>query len=222
MTNKVYYPVFMDLTDLPCLVVGGGSVAERKIAGLQRAGAKVTVVSPAASTAIQNMAQEGAVRWVQEEYCEGHLRHARLVFGATGDAHVNEQIFNDSRQAGIPANIVDDPDHCSFIVPATLRKGEVQIAVGTGGAAPAVSARIRDEIEAVIGREYEVLVSELKKQRPRIKALPRPVKEHFWQRVASLDIMNHRNRLDELRSLIGSWVTEAESAREPSGEHAAK
>jgi siroheme synthase-like protein len=185
MNHKTYYPVYFDLAGLPCLVVGGGPVAERKVKTLREAGAAVTVVSPEITSAIRGLHKAGAITYIAARYRTSHLAGARLVFGATNNEAVNRKIFADCELRRIPVNIVDVPDLCRFIVPSILQEGDIQVAVSTGGAAPMVARIIRQELAQAVPK-YRFLVAELKKRRMRIKALPGPQKEKFWEQVGNI------------------------------------
>jgi precorrin-2 dehydrogenase/sirohydrochlorin ferrochelatase len=151
-----------------CIVVGGGSVASRKVAGLLEAGASVTVISPVLDDAIQSFAAQGLIRWIARPYQEGDLANAFLVIAATDDAQVNQAVFAEAEQNHILVNVVDDPQHSNFILPAQLRRGDLNIAISTGGASPALARRLREKLEAEIGPEYELLIQLLAELRPRL------------------------------------------------------
>jgi precorrin-2 dehydrogenase/sirohydrochlorin ferrochelatase len=137
------YPIMLDLDGAPVLVVGGGRVAVRKIEGLLSAGAKVTVVAPSVVDSIRDM----AVRVVLRPYESGDLDHARLVITATDDPAVNAAVAADATRRDIWVNSADDPANCTFTLPAIARDGPITVAVGTGGASPALASYLRDEIE---------------------------------------------------------------------------
>jgi siroheme synthase-like protein len=181
--SKKYYPVFLDLESVSCLVVGGGKVAQRKVETLLSAGALVTIVSPDLTPALARLCRKGKIRHVMAEYQKGHLENMRLVIGATGSALVNEHIFNDAEDRGILSNIVDTPAQCRFIVPAVLRYRDISIAICTGGAAPAVSAILKRDLEKNVLPRVAPLVAALKKMRGRIKTLPHEKRMAFWERV---------------------------------------
>ena len=210
MKNKRYYPVLLDLTKQRCLVIGGGSVATRKVSGLINANSQVTIVSPVLTKELEKIVHDTSVRWIKSEYNKEYLAGVNLVIGATDSSEVNEQIADDAKAAGILVNIVDEPENCTFILPAICKKGDIQIAVSTSGAAPGISAYIRDKIDSFIGYEYEALVGALKKLRGRIKNIQQKSREHFWQRVKKLDIPAYRNNPDSLIELLNTWVKEAE------------
>jgi precorrin-2 dehydrogenase/sirohydrochlorin ferrochelatase len=136
-----------------CLVVGGGPVAERKVAGLLESGARLTVVSPSATDRLRDWSRADRVRLLLREYAASDLRGHSIVFVATDDGRVNADVARDARAAGVLVNAADDPAHCDFILPAVLRRGELTVAVSTGGASPALARTVRDELDAYLDRE---------------------------------------------------------------------
>ncbi len=141
------YPIMLDLTDVPVLVVGGGRIALRKIEGLLTAGAAVTVVAPSVDDAIREL----AVRIIDRRYEPGDLEAVRLVITAADDPEVNAAVAADATDRGIWVNSADDPANCTFTLPAVARDGAVTIAVGTGGASPALASHLRGELEKWLG-----------------------------------------------------------------------
>lgn len=141
------YPIMLDLTDVPVLVVGGGRVAQRKVEGLLRARADVTVVAPRIDDGVRAL----PVRLVERTYEPSDLDHVRLVITATDEAAVNAAVSADATRRGIWVNSADDPANCTFTLPAVARDGEVTVAVATGGASPALASHLRGEIEAWLG-----------------------------------------------------------------------
>ena len=155
-----YYPMCLDMAGRPCLVVGGGPVAERKVVGLLQAGARLTVVSPAVTPQLDDWGREGRIRLVRRGYESSDLAGQSLAFVATDDGVVNVDVARDARAAGLLINTADDPAHCDFILPAVLRRGELTVTVSTGGASPALARMLRDELGAYLAREdYAALVS---------------------------------------------------------------
>jgi precorrin-2 dehydrogenase/sirohydrochlorin ferrochelatase len=136
-----------------CLVVGGGPVAERKVAGLLEAGARLTVVSPAVTSRLADWARAERIRLIGRDYAASDLVGHSVVFVATDDGRVNADVARDARAAGVLVNAADDPAHCDFILPAVLRRGELTVAVSTGGASPALARTVRDELDAYLDRE---------------------------------------------------------------------
>ena len=142
-----FYPVFLDLRGKKCLVVGGGTVATRKVKMLLKCRAGVTVVSPAVTPYLKELAAGGWLQWFQEPYQSRHLEGAVLAIGATGDEEVNRQVAKDCRLRNIPVNIVDRPEWGTFYVPSVVSRGPLTIAISTEGRSPAFARRVREELE---------------------------------------------------------------------------
>ncbi|HUO33656.1 MAG TPA: bifunctional precorrin-2 dehydrogenase/sirohydrochlorin ferrochelatase [Candidatus Acidoferrum sp.] len=141
------FPVFLKLAGRPCLVVGAGNVASSKILSLVEAGAVVTVVAPHASPEIEHLANDGTIRWASRIFLPGDLDGVFLAIAATSDPTVNLLVFLESRQRGVLCNSVDDPPHCEFYFPAVVRRGDLQFAISTAGESPALSQRLRIELD---------------------------------------------------------------------------
>lgn len=164
-----YYPVFWDIKDKKCIVVGGGDVALRKVRRLRDCGAKVLVVSPQLTPELIAMKAEDVIEHVFDQYDVRYLEGAVLVIGATDDEKTNTAISRDARERGIPVNIVDDPQKCDFILPSVVERGDLTVAIGTGGKSPALARYLREELEIKYGVEYEILLNILGRLRPQIK-----------------------------------------------------
>ncbi len=149
-----YYPIFLEIKDTPCVVVGGGKVAGRKVMGLIKAGALVTVISPEVTEEIKALIDDNKARLLKRPYQAGDLLGACLVIAASSDRAVNELVLAEARAAHIPANVVDDPGGSDFIVPSAIQRRGLHIAVSTAGRSPALARRTRIEIEKTIGPEY--------------------------------------------------------------------
>ncbi len=139
-------------------MVGGGTVAERKVNGLLAEKALVLVVSPQLTSGLAELVREHACRWRQKKYAPGDLTGAFLVFAATDSPEIQQQIFRDSDSLGIPVNVIDSPSQCSFQVPATVQRGDLILAVSTSGKSPAVAAMVRRRLEDQYGPEYGLLL----------------------------------------------------------------
>ncbi len=170
-------PILLDLRDRPAVVVGGGEVAERKIAALLVAGARVTVVSPRVTDRIGEWAGAGRLRLERREYRAGDLGGARLAYVATGDARVNRAAREEADAAGAWLNVADEPALCDFFVPAVVRRGDLTIAISTEGASPALAARLRERFEHDVGAQYAELVEKLGNIRARCRAAGTPISE---------------------------------------------
>ena len=153
-----YYPIALDVRGKTCLVVGGGEVALRKARSLVEAGAEVTVIAPAIHPQLRSL---GGVELQERAWRDGDLHGAFLVVVATDDVVTNRAVAQDAADFGCLVNVVDCPALSNFIVPATLQRGDLQIAVSTGGASPALARRVREKLEAVFGEEYAEFVAAL-------------------------------------------------------------
>ncbi len=148
------YPIFANLTDKPCLVVGGGSVGERKVQDLRLAGARVTVVSPRVTPALAELAEAGEIRHLLEDFRPDHADGMALVMAATDDPEVNARVSAAAQARSIWVNVADAPELCTFIVPAQVRRGDLTLAISTGGASPALARKLREELQQHFGPEY--------------------------------------------------------------------
>jgi uroporphyrin-III C-methyltransferase / precorrin-2 dehydrogenase / sirohydrochlorin ferrochelatase len=154
-----YFPAFFDLTAQKVLIVGGGEVALRKLALLERSGAKVTVVAPEVLPALSERAAAGKIRAVLREFVPQDLDGARLVIVATSRRAVNRWIAALSEARGIPVNVVDDREASRFIVPAIIDRDPVLVAISTGGSSPVLARRLRERLEALIPKRFGELAS---------------------------------------------------------------
>jgi precorrin-2 dehydrogenase/sirohydrochlorin ferrochelatase len=141
-----HYPVFLELHGRPVLVVGAGKVALRKTRGLVDAGAKVTVVAPACLAEFESL----PVRLVRRGFRASDVRGAALVFAATDDRRVNRRVGRAAQVAGVLGNIADSAEECDFVVPARVERGDVHIAISTGGKSPRVSAALRQKLDEIL------------------------------------------------------------------------
>ena len=162
------YPLFVLINGKPCLVVGGGSVAARKVQDLLQAGARVTVVSPEITPGLAALAAQGEIRHLQGDFQEEQVAGMALVIGATDDMAVNARVSAAAQALGIWVNIVDQPDLCTFIVPAQVRRGDLTLAISTGGASPALARKLREDLEHHFGPEYGPYLSLMQAIRTRV------------------------------------------------------
>ncbi len=176
-----YYPVFLDLKGRACVIVGGGEIAERKIAGLLECGAVITMVSPQVTPGIRAHADAGDIRWEAREYVDGDLKGAFLAIASTDDEDVNRAVHEEASREGIVLNVVDRTALCSFIAPAVVRRGEVTVALSTGGASPALARKLRETLEKSEVLEYASLAGVLSSARAEIKRLGVAVHPDRWQ-----------------------------------------
>jgi uroporphyrin-III C-methyltransferase/precorrin-2 dehydrogenase/sirohydrochlorin ferrochelatase len=149
-----FFPVFLDIKNKPCLVVGGGEVAARKIGMLLQARAKVTVVSPELCAAVQEMADEGRIDYHCTRFIPEFLDEAVLVIAATDDRAVNAEVSAAAQRLRVPVNVVDNPDLCSFIMPSVIDRSPIVVAISSGGAAPVLARTLRARLETLIPAAY--------------------------------------------------------------------
>lgn len=149
-----YYPIFLEMKDRRCVVIGGGSVAERRVEGLLAAGSNVTVISPSITDGLRDLLGQGAIRHVAREYRAGDWAGYDLVFAATDYSETNAAVANEARSLRIWVNSADEPDHCDFIMPAVIRRGGLAVAVSTGGESPAATRAIREELDEYFTADY--------------------------------------------------------------------
>lgn len=164
------FPMFVKLTGRRCLVVGAGSVGEGKIASLLAAGAVVRVVAPRATERVAAWACAGRIAWERRAFQPADLKGMFLVVAATSFPAVHERVFREARRRRVLCNVVDDPLRSDFYYPAVVRRGELQIAVSTGGHSPALAARLRRDLDRQFGPEYAVWVAELGRARHEVLA----------------------------------------------------
>jgi precorrin-2 dehydrogenase/sirohydrochlorin ferrochelatase len=153
-----YYPIYLDIQNRNCLVVGGGGVGTRKVATLLNCGAKVTAVSPDMSAKLRSLASSPDLTLKQRPYRSSDLEGMFLVIGATDDETLNRQISQDAEQRGTLCNIADRPEICNFILPAIVQREDLVITVSTSGKSPALAKKLRKSLEARFGEEYGILL----------------------------------------------------------------
>ena len=194
-----FYPINLSISNRHCLVVGGGAVAARKIEALLFSEAVVRVVSPEVCRKISDFAKSGQIEWVRREYRDSDLERVFLVFAATNQPIVQDQIAMQAKKSGVLLNSADRPDQCDFQVPAKIRRGGLLIAVSTGGASPALSTQIKQRLYLEFGPEYGVLVDLLANIR-------RQVVGNSWESEANRELFE-RILAQPLQEMIreGKW-----------------
>ena len=180
-----FLPIFMNIRDRRCLVVGGGQVAARKVYLLHRAGARVVVVSPALCDELQRWVDAGDISYEARKYQDSDLDGVKIVIAATNQKIVNEQVAGGAEKRGLPVNVVDDQALCSFIMPSIIDRTPVQIAISTGGASPVLARLLRAKLETFIPAAYGRLAELLERFRERVKARFKNTDEtrRFWEHV---------------------------------------
>lgn len=198
-----YYPVFLDISGKKCAVVGGGKVAVRKVRMLLGCGAKVVVVSPKLTPELLELKTDNTIEHVAANYDVQYIKGAVLIIGATNDDKVNAMISSDARNLGILVNIVDDPLKCDFIVPSVVERGDLTIAVSTGGKSPALARYLREELEGICGEEYGILLRLLGQLREKMEKNAGSGKIWFDQLMAAglLEAIRQK-KWDEVKEII--------------------
>lgn len=178
-----HLPIFFDVRQRPCLVVGGGEVAARKVETLLRAGAEITVVAPTLSAPLIERRDAGTVNHLAENFDAAHLQDRVLVVAATDDHAINLRVSELARQHNIPVNVVDRPDLCTFIFPSIIERDPVTIAVSTGGAAPVLARLLRARLETLIPASYGRLAQLAARFRDAVKKRYPKMAERrrFWE-----------------------------------------
>lgn len=154
----MYYPIYLDLKGRQVVVIGGGEVGERKVSALVGAGAVVTLVSPELTDKLAKMAEEGSFSHKKSSYVDGDLEGFELCFSAINDQKVTENIAKEAKKRQIWLNAADVPEHCDFILPSIVDRGDLKIAISTAGKSPIAARKLREKLEVFIGDEYEVAV----------------------------------------------------------------
>jgi len=210
------FPVGLVLRGLPCLVVGGGAVAARKIGALLDAGAAVTVVAPEAHEAVAALAADGSLGRIDDHpldlqlrpYRAGEAAGYRLVLTATGDPAVDGAVHADATAAGVFVNSADDTDHCSALLPAVHRDGPVTVAVATGGASPALASWLRDRLAGLLGPRLGELAALLAEGRQTLRDQGRSTSDVDWRGLLDgpLPDLVAAGRISEARQLMGETI----------------
>ncbi|MBN1905080.1 MAG: bifunctional precorrin-2 dehydrogenase/sirohydrochlorin ferrochelatase [Deltaproteobacteria bacterium] len=160
-----YYPIMVDLTGREVLVVGGGSVAGRKILTLIEYGASVSVVARELSPELKNLVESGRVKYLGGEFSLVFLKDKFLAIAATDDPELNHRISMAAQAKGMLINAVDQPTDCTFIVPSIIRRGDLVVSVSTSGKSPALAKKIREQLSSQFGPEYELFLRMMGKVR---------------------------------------------------------
>jgi precorrin-2 dehydrogenase/sirohydrochlorin ferrochelatase len=193
-----YIPLFMDVDARPCIVIGSGETALRRVRALLDAGAEVTAVGRDAG--IEALGEAGKVHHLNRDYAPGDLRGFVLAYVATDNSAVARAAATEARELGIPINVADTPALCSFLTSAVIRRGALQIAISTGGLSPALAKALREKFESMLG-EYELLLEVLGAARQRLK----------------LDEQDAQVRSETLASLAASGLRECFERRDLDG-----
>lgn len=201
--HPVYYPVFLDLRDRPCVVVGGDAAARGKVEGLLEAGARVTVIAPELEPGLAALAASEAVRHRARPYRSGDLAGAFLALSVVTEPATARRFWEEAEALGIPANVMDDVPHCSFIAPSIVRRGDLAVAISTSGRAPALAVRLRQRLERELGPEHgRFLELAGALRRPLAEACPDfGERRRLWYRLVDSDVLDLLARGEEEAAL---------------------
>ena len=184
-----YYPIFLNLVEKPVIVIGGGNVACEKVAGLRKAGARITVVSPELAPELAELHEAGELTHIPRPWQESDLdTDWAVVMVATDDGAVNREVTAAARVRRIWVNAADDPANCDFILPSVVRKGRITVASSTAGTSPALARRLREELEAYLTDDMPALADLLAEVRTEIRARGIRVENDTWQRAIDEDL----------------------------------
>jgi precorrin-2 dehydrogenase/sirohydrochlorin ferrochelatase len=183
-----YYPLLMNINSKKCLVVGGGSVALRKIEALLDCGAEVHVVSPRICSQIETLAKSG-ISLIRRRYQSKDLEGAVLVIAATDSQKTNHQVSSDARSQGVPVNVVDDAEFSDFILPSCFRRGALTVAVATNGKSPALARKLKEKLAAETGEEYALLVELAGQVRQELMHNGIHIAAETWNRALDIDYL---------------------------------
>lgn len=205
------YPIILDLQEKAVLVVGGGKVATRKVARLLGAGARVTVVSPTVTAHIRQWASEGRLHLCERLYCAEDVVGCQLVFAATNHPSVNAQVASDARRRGIWVNVADAHTVGDFTLPALASFDQLQLAIDTGGAGPALSKKLRQHLTETLHPGWSQAATIFGALRPLVRPLQNEqTRRHFWQTLV-------RDLPDAATGTLDETVTWIQQAAQESG-----
>jgi uroporphyrin-III C-methyltransferase/precorrin-2 dehydrogenase/sirohydrochlorin ferrochelatase len=180
-----YFPVFLDGNKINAMVVGGGDVAARKIELLLKATTNITIMSATVSNGVQRLINENKLNWLAHNYKAGFLEPMTLVIAATDDTSINEQVYQEADAVKILANVVDQPELCTYITPSIIDRAPMLIAISSSGSAPILVRMLREQIEKILPRGYGRLADFSLKFRDHVKARVKgtPNRRAFWEKI---------------------------------------
>jgi siroheme synthase-like protein len=200
---EVYYPVFLQLKDQPCVVIGGGKIAEGKVDSLLESQAQVTIISPELTDRLDEHVRTGRVTYIRRAYRPGDLQGAFIVICATDQTEINHQVWGEANANRQLVNVVDDTPHCNFIAPSIARQGDLTIAISTAGKAPALAVRLREKFQQQVGPHHaRFLALAGKLRQPLAEHIPDfETRKALWYRLVDSDVLEMLARGDEESAL---------------------
>lgn len=198
-----HYPVYLDLRNRPCFVLGGCGMAEEKVRGLVESKARVTVISQDLTEELTRMAAEGRIDWISRRFRRGDLRHAYLVIVVGQPPAVTDAVWEETRGRNVLVNTLDDVPHCDFIAPSIVRRGDLTVAISTGGKAPVLAVRLRQRLERELGEEHaKFLELAGKVRKPLAQLWPDfATRKELWYRLIDSDVIHLLQRGDEATAI---------------------
>lgn len=184
-----YYPVYLDVRDRRCVIVGGGQIAEGKVAALLESGARICLISPEVTDEIQDMANSGALSLEKREYRDGDLEGAFIAIAATDDSALNERISREATARNVPLNVVDVTHLCTFIAPSIVRRGEVTVAISTAGLSPALARKLRVELQDSPALDYADMAPMLSEVRLELRSEGAVIDAEHWQTCLNRELV---------------------------------
>ena len=201
---NTYYPVYIEMREQPCVVIGGGKIAEGKVEGLLAAKANVTVISPDLTANLRELVEEKKITYIARAYQPGDLTGAFMVICATDQTQINHQVWQEASANRQLVNVVDDTPRCNFIAPSILRKGDLSIAISTSGKAPALAVRLKERLQRELGPEYErflELAGELREPLAR-QVQDFETRKALWYELVDSEILDVLARGDETAARV--------------------
>ena len=208
------YPIFLTgLAAKRCVVVGGGSAAERKVTGLLECDAAVTVISADLTPPLRLWAEGGTIRWMARSYQCGDLQGAHLVIVTDGSPTMRAAIYHEAETERVLLNVEDDTSHSNFISGAVMRQGALTIAISTSGYAPTLAVRLRQQFESTFGPEYALFLDWLRAVRAPLAAQYPNFSERRarWYALVDSEILSwlQQGRLDLARQRMAEIIADA-------------
>ncbi len=199
-----YYPVFLDLSGKPVLVVGGGKIAHQKMENLLKAGAEVTVISPELNEPMAALKAEGRFRHIEREYQHGDIEGYSIAFVATDDRSANEVINREGKERRVWVNAVDDPPYCDFIMPGIVQRGDLVIAISTSGRSPAMARKMREELSDFLTEEWVAMLELAAEVRAGLRERDIMVDSDTWNAALDNELRHllKEGRYDEARQRL--------------------
>ena len=207
-----YFPFFLQLDQLPCLIIGGGSVAERKLDLLIKAKADITVISIEFSDYILDLAKTHNIRCIKKEYSNKILEENKynFVISATNDVSLNERVAKDCKKYNIIVNVVDQPEICDFIFPSILERGDITVAVSTGGASPVLARVLRTKLETMVPGSYGKLAEIVSANRIKVREKMKKFSSNkiFWEKMLNGKFLELvlSGKTDEAKSFLDEQI----------------